>query len=402
MEARRRIGAAACATIVACAGCAKKENAYVAPPPPEVTVANPVVRTVPDTVEFTGRTRGGLVVEVRARVKGFIDQKHIEGGQRVKKGDLLYTIDQRTFAAAVRQADAEVANAKASLELAKVTLSRVSEAVRGNAVSKQDVDKAAAERDMATAQVELAEANLTTAKLDLEFTEVRAPMDGRLGIDTLDVGQLVGANAATLLATLINDTIMYVDFTIDERQLIEMRRAQEGRRPGEDGRKELPIFLGTANDEGYPYEGRYNRSDNTVDPTTGTLKVEAAFDNAKGELLPGLFVRVRATTNEREAVVAPDAAVLQDQGGRYVLAVNAENVVVKKYVRVGPVAERMRRIDQGLTAQDRIVVNGLQRARPGAKVDPKPAPPASPASPAPPTTAPGAKPEPAKTAPAKS
>lgn len=402
MGSKRLVSAAACATIVAGAGCGKKENAYVAPPPPEVTVANPQVRTVPDTVEFTGRTRGGLVVEVRARVKGFIDQRHVEGGQRVAKGDLLYTIDQRTFAAAVRQREAEVANAKANLELAKVTLSRVSEAVRGNAVSKQDVDKAAAERDMATAQVELAEANLTTAKLDLEFTEVRAPMDGRLGIDTLDVGQLVGANEATLLATLINDTIMYVDFTIDERQLIEMRRAQEGRRPGEDGRKELPIFLGTANDEGYPYEGRYNRSDNTVDPTTGTLKVEATFDNAKGELLPGLFVRVRATTNEREAVVAPDAAVLQDQGGRYVLAVNAENVVEKKYVRVGPVAERQRRIDDGLTAQDRIVVNGLQRARPGAKVDPKTAPPAAPASAPPPAAAPAAKPDPAKSAPAKS
>lgn len=369
------LAAATCAAV----GCSPKQNEYAPPPPPEVTVAHPAKGVVPETLEFTGRTRGGLTVEVRARVKGFIDKRHVDGGQRVNQGDLLYTIDQRTFQAAVRHAGAQLANAKANYALAGVTLQRVTEAIRGNAVSKQDVDKAAAERDMAAAQVELAEANLTQANLDLEFTEVRAPMAGRLGIDTLDVGQLVGANEATLLATLINDETMYIDFNIDERQLVDVRRAAEGRRPGEDGRSALPIFIGTANDEGYPYEGRYNRSDNTVDPTTGTLKVEAVFDNPKGLLLPGLFVRLRATTSEHEAVLAPDSAVLQDQGGRYVLAVNAENVVEKKYVRTGPVFDRMRRIDEGLATTDTIVVNGLLRARPGAKVTPKPAPASAPA-----------------------
>lgn len=371
-------------------GCKKQQNAYVAPPPPEVTVAKPIQKTIPQTLEFTGRTRGIETVEVRARVKGFLQRKLVEGGRRVKAGDLLFEIDPRTFQAAVNQAKADVAVYEAQLRLAEVTVQRTQAAAAGNAISKQEVDKAVAERDAAGAQVDLAKARLAAAQLDLEFTQIKAPISGRLGIVTISEGELVGATDATLFATVINDSRVYASYDMTEMQVLEQRRTNDNKRPGEDGRGALTIRLGLSNEIGYPHVGTFDRADNTVDTGTGTLRIEAIFDNADGTILPGSYVRIQAILADREALLLPDVAVMSDQTGRYVYIVGPDGTVSRRNVTAGPVIDRLRRIDDGLTVDDTVIINGVQRARPGGKVTavaekPTPAAAPAPAAPAAPT-----------------
>jgi RND family efflux transporter MFP subunit len=372
----RRVGAGRAARVVgvlsviiaSVAGCKKQENAYVPPPPPEVTVANPVTETIKDALEFTGTTRGLETVEVRARVRGFIEKRHVGGGQRVKAGDLIYTIDAREFAAQVKAAEADVEVKQAQLRLAEVTLNRVTEARSTGAISQIEVDRAAAERDAARAQVELSKAMVVQKKLDLEFTQVKSPINGRLGIVDLDPGALVGAGEATLLATVINDEKVYADYTIDEQTIIGLRKRFEYKRPGEDGRGALVVNLGMAGDEGFPYVGAFSKSDNAIDPQTGTIRIESIFDNPRGEILPGSFVRLQAVFGEKQAMLVPDVAVQSDQRGRFVLVVGKEDKVEPVYVQVGDVVNRRRVIESGLASDAKVIVNGLQRARPGAVV----------------------------------
>jgi RND family efflux transporter MFP subunit len=361
------------------AGCKKPPAAFVPPPPQEVTVDRPVQRSIPETMEFTGLTRGVEVVEVRARVRGFLQKKHVQGGTRVKAGDLLFTIDPRTFQAVVNSAQAEVTARQASLKLAEVTLERTRQALASNAVAQQELDRAQAERDAATAQVDLAKAALQTAQLDLEFTQVRAPIDGRLGIITLDEGQLVGAGEATLLGTIINDSQIWAEYDISERDLLELRARYNNRRPGEDGRAELPVQMAQAIDTDFPFKGRYAMGDNTINPTTGTVRIRAIFDNPNGAIVPGAFVRLRAVFDNRDVILVPDVAVLRDQSGSYVLTVDAAGKVTRKDVVPGSLTERMRVVSPApgekapLTVNDQVVVVGVQRARPGATVKPVPA-----------------------------
>lgn len=359
------------ASVLLLTGCKEQKGNYTPPPPPEVTVTTPVKQQVTNALEFTGVTRGVEAVEVRARVKGYIAQRMVEGGQRVKAGDLLYTIDPREFQASVNQADAQIATQEAQLKLAEVTLTRVAEAVRKNAAAQLELDKAQADRDAAQAQLELAKAQAAQRRLDLEFTRVVSPINGRLGIQTVDVGNLVGASEPTLLATVINDSKIYARYSIDERQLLEIRAESAYKRPGEDGRDGLTVLLGLANEPGYPHVGRFYKADNTVDAKTGTLGVDSIFDNPDGVILPGSYVRIKAIFGTTEAFVVPDIAVGADQIGRFVLVVDDKNVVERRPVRVGTAENRMRRIIEGISGGEHIVVNGLQRARPGTTVNPK-------------------------------
>lgn len=381
--------------LFALSGCKPPQAAFTPPPPAEVTVDRPVVRTVPDTLEFTGQTRGVEVVELRARVRGFLAKKHVQGGARVKAGDLLFTIDPRTFQAVVKSAQAEVSAREAALKLAEVTLERTRQAIAANAVAQQELDRAQAERDAAVAQVDLAKAALRTAELDLEFTQVRTPIDGRLGIINLDEGQLVGANEATLLATIINDSQIWAEYDISERDLLELRSRYNNRRPGEDGRPDLPVELAQANDTGFPFKGRYAMGDNTINPTTGTVRIRAIFENPTGAILPGAFVRLRALLENREVMLVPDVAVLRDQSSSYVLTVDASGKVARKDVNTGSLIERMRVVTpvagdaSPLTVNDQVITIGVQRARPGATVKPVPARPAvAQATDAPPASSP--------------
>lgn len=361
-------GAMACLAML---GCERQQAAFVPPPPPEVTVESPTRQRVADALEFTGTTRGFETVEIRARVRGFLEKRHVQDGKRVQQGDLLFTIDPRTFEAAVQQARAELATRESELKLAIVTLERTSAAAATNAVSKQEVDRAAAQRDGAIAQVDLAKARLRAAELDLEFTNVRSPITGRIGFIRVEEGELVGASEPTLLATVINDSKVYATYDMDERVILELRRGNQNKRPGEDGRAELVVRMAMANEEGWPHVGRFERADNTVNSATGTLRVESIFDNPDGVIVPGTFVRVRPEFGEKDVLTVPDVAVMADQRGRYVLVVagaGAEGTVERRDVTVGEVVERRRVIMSGLTEADRVITNGVQRARPGGTV----------------------------------
>jgi multidrug efflux system membrane fusion protein len=357
------------------AGCAQEAPVFAPPPPPEVTVAKPVQRTVPVTLDATGSTRSAKTVEIRPRVQGFLHERHVDGGQQVEAGALLFTIDPRPFEIRVRQREAELAAAKAQAKLAEVTLDRTTQAVERNAAPKIQLDRASAEQIDANARVELAEATLAAAKLDLEFTRVTAPMSGRLGVRIADPGDLVGENS--LLTTLVDDRTVYATYTIDERQLVLLRKLLGERPKGQNGEPELEVRMGVGDERDYGHVGRFHHTDNAVDPTTGTIVVEAIFDNADGRLLPGLFVRTRCVLREELTWTVPEIAIANDPQGRYVLVVGADGKVERRPVVIGGLLGGHRSILEGLTGTEAIVVNGLQRARPGTVVVPKEAAPSA-------------------------
>lgn len=391
---RSALTLAATLALLALAGCTPPPPKPQAPPPPNVTIAHPVIKTIPVTLDLTGTTRGIETVEVRARVKGFLEKRLVEGGRRVKRGELLFLIDPRPFDAAVRQAEAELASKQATLKLNELTLQRQTEAARAKAVSQLDVDRAQADRDTALAAVALADAKLTSAKLDLEYTKVVAPIDGRIGMTLIDVGALVGASDPTLLTTIINDNQVYATYEIDERTVLELREKYQNRRPGEDGRKNLEVRLGLANEQGYPHLGRFDKADNAVNTSSGTIKIEAIFDNSDGTIIPGAFVRIQPLFGERKAMLVPETVVMADQLGRYVLIVGEKNIVQRVSVLtvgrpidgLSPIEEVLGTTSDGkepprlLTENTNVIVNGLQRARPGMPVTPQTAQPAPTAS----------------------
>jgi RND family efflux transporter MFP subunit len=362
--------------MVACAGlaggCEPPKAQFAPPPPPKVTVAEPVRMMVPQVVEATGTTRGVETVEIRARVRGFVAQKLKRGGERVAQGELILTIDDREYQARVLQAEAELASRQAALALAQITLERGQRAREGGAATDLEVKQFMAARDQAGAAVELAEAQLMTARLDLEFTRVTSPIAGRLSLDLPDQGQLVGAGEATLLARVVNEEKILVRYSISERELLQLRRQFENRRPGEDGRpNDVVVRMQLAGEQGFPHVGRYRMGDNTVDPMTGTINLDAEFDNATGSILAGLFARIESTVAEREVITVPDVAVQQDQQGRFVLVMNEAKEVNRRDVTVGRVVDRRRAIESGLKGDELVVISGLQRARAGGtKVEP--------------------------------
>jgi RND family efflux transporter MFP subunit len=361
-------------------GCERPEPKFAPPPPPEVTVARPTVQEIEETMEFAARTRGVEEVEVRARVRGFLAKKLSDGGSRVKAGDLLFMIDPREYQAAVDSAEAQVAAANADLTIAELTLARAKDAMVAQAATQQEVDQKQALRDSAKANVAIAEAQLAKANLDLEFTQVRAPIDGRMSIVALDVGQLVGVGDATLLATIINDARIYADFEIDERTVLALRERHQNQRPGEEGRPNLPLRLRLPGDQEFKHEGVYSRGDNAVDTQTGTIRVEGLFENPDFTILPGLFARVQAVFGTRESMLVPDVAVLSDQIGRFVYVVGPGDKVDRLSVVVGDRHGRMRRIESGLATDDRVVINGVQRVRVDMPVVPKEATPEPPSA----------------------
>jgi RND family efflux transporter MFP subunit len=355
-------------TLLAATGCERPAPAFAAPPPAKVTVAKPVSTEIVETLEYTGTTRGVTEREVRARVRGFVAAKQFEGGRRVKEGDVLYTIDQRPFQATVAQAKAELASRRAALKLAELDFKRRSDAIAGGAATQAEVDTAKANLDSAKAQEDLAIARLQQAELDLEYTTVKAPASGRVSVKTSEVGELVDVGA--LLCTVVEDSKIYASYNIDEAYILKLRGMNETRRPGEDGRPNLPVIMGLGSGTDYTFAGEVFRADNQFDSQTGTIRVDAVFDNPKGAIIPGMFCRVKALFGRKPVVLVPEVAVLSDQAGRYVLVVNEKNVVERRAVTVGTQVERLRQVINGVSEGDRVIVNGIQRARPGATVDP--------------------------------
>ncbi|MCA9285766.1 MAG: efflux RND transporter periplasmic adaptor subunit [Phycisphaerales bacterium] len=355
--------------VVLTSGCDRPSNTYAPPPPAEVEVAAPVEREVLDAPVFTAITDVFEKVELRARVKGFLEKVHYTPDEVVEPGQVLFTIDPRTFQAQVASATAAVASAEAAFELARVNLDKVRQLEERSAATDLEVREREAAYNATQAELDASKARLDAAKLDLEFTTVTAPIRGRISRNLVDPGALVGAPDPTLLASIYNDDQIYAYFTANERELLEFRRRHPERRNGD--RPEMPVFLALADEQGFPHEGRFDSGEPVVDPATGTVRLRAVFDNPTGLLAGGLFGRVKVPLAKVSALLVPEVAVGTDQGGRFVLVVNDKNVVERRGVKVGPVEEDGTiRVLEGVGPGDRIVVNGVLRARPGATVKP--------------------------------
>ncbi|MDB5290075.1 MAG: efflux transporter periplasmic adaptor subunit [Phycisphaerales bacterium] len=363
-------------TALSLVGCKRETNAFAPPPPPAVTVAHPIQRPVTRYLESTGTTEAFESVELRARVPGFLAEIDFKPGATVKKNDLLFVIDRRTYKAAVDRAQAQVLADEASYKAAVSDAKIYEELAAQRAGSEIDKITKIGKRDSAKAQVEASKATLENAKLDLEFCEVRAPIDGRITKNLVDIGNLVGAaNQPTVLATMVSSRPIYVSIDASERDLM-MARSERIRRspdakPGEiSPGKWRPVDLAPGDESDFAVHGRIDYVDPALNAQTGTIRVRCRFENEDELLLPGMFVRLRVFLDTVPSMVAPDIALLSDQSGRYALVVNDKNAVEVRRVKIGALDGSMRVVLEGLSASDRIVVNGLQRARPGATVVP--------------------------------
>jgi len=357
--------AAAAALLLFAAGC--RENTYVPPPPPTVTVARPVRQEVVTFHEFTGRTEACEWVEIRARVPGFLEQIHFVEGVTVEAGDLLYTIEQAPYEAALQAARAELASIEAKLAESLFEFEKMKNLREQEAASDQEyvVAEASYERDLAAKLA--AEAAITSAELDLGYTTIRAPISGHINRSLVDQGNLVGQGSPTVLTTIVRWDPMHVYFTIGERDALEFRRRQAA----EDARdyRGVPVYIRLADGTDYSGVGRIDYADNRVDPATGTVRVRAVFENPGELLLPGIFVRVRIPGIPGTGLLVPESALQRDLGGYFLLAVDPQGAVARQDVRVGELVGSVRVIESGLAGDERVIIRGIQRARPGIRVE---------------------------------
>ena len=339
------------------------------PLPPKVTLAKPVVQDVVDYADFTGTTRSTDSVDIRARVQGFLQEANFTEGAIVEKGDLLFVIEPEPFQSRLAEAEANLAKTEAKLKLAEANLKRAEQLVVSKAISREEYQTKIAQRDSAAAQILADKATIEQAKIDLGYTEIRSPTHGKVGLRLVDPGNLVGAGENTLLTTVVSRDPMYVYFDIGELVVLEYLKWKRENKKQDGGAK---ILLGLANEEGYPHEGRLDFIDNRVDPETGTALIRGVFDNKKGFLYPGLFVRVRFPgETQKDAVLVSEEAIGTDLGGKYVLVVGKDNIVDQRHVELGTLVDGMRVIRKGLGPDEEYIIKGIQRARPGLPVRPE-------------------------------
>lgn len=356
----------------ALAGCNHQESAFE-PPPPAVTVSRPIEREVIEWDEYTGRLDSVESVDVRARVSGLIESAPFQEGSIVKNGDLLFVLDKRTFQAAVNRAEANVLESEAAYKAAESDAKIAEELFAQRAGSEIDKINKAGKRDTAKAQIAAAKAALESAKLDLEFCEVRAPIDGRISNKLVTPGNLIngGAGQATLLTTVVSQDPIYCYITADEASVLKYAQlAREGKRVSARYAK-IPTFMAVASETGFPHEGVVDFVDNRIDPNTGTIRGRGVYPNTDGFLQPGMFARVRIPGSGRyTTLLIPDEAIGADQNRRFVLVLNAEDIVEMHAVKLGALFGELRAIESGIKPGDRVIVKGMQRARPGTKVNP--------------------------------
>jgi RND family efflux transporter MFP subunit len=367
---------AAVAAALVASGCGKTQVASL--PPPEVSVSQPVEREVTEYLDFTGRTEAVASVEVRARVTGYITRVNFAAGARVNQGGVLFEIDPREYAAEVTRGEGEVARLQAVLAKATSEVGRTQRLRPTGAASEREVESAIASLGSAEGELKTAIATLEKAKLDLEFTKVTAPIAGRVSRAEITEGNLVVADSSggQLLTTIVSVDPMYVYFDADERSLLRYREAALRDvgyvSPETVQERKIPVLIGLANEEGHPHAAVLDFVDNRVDPSTGTIRVRAVLSNENGFFTPGLFVRVRLPFGEpRRGVLVTERAVGADQDRKYVLVVSDKNVVEYRQVKLGPVVEGLRVVSEGLAPSDWVIVNGIQRARPGITVAPQ-------------------------------
>ncbi len=355
----------------ACSDSAKQQ---AVPAPPVVTVAVPTQRTVTDWDEFVGRFEAIQQVQVRARVGGFVDSIHFKDGAMVKAGDLLYVIDPRPYEAIVLQAQGQLADAKAKQDLAERELSRATELSRTQAVSDSVVDQRRQQLQAAQAAVLQADGVLKRAALDVEFTKVTAPIDGRISRHLVTIGNLVqgGENGSALLTSIVSMDTIHIYFDMDEATYLKNNRLWfEGRRPSSRDTPN-PVHIALSGEAKPSREGKMDFAANRLDIATGTLRGRAVVPNTDLSILPGQFARVRVLGSAPyEALLLPDAAITNDQSRKVVLVVNKDDIVEMRPVVLGPLDDGLRVVREGLKRDDRVIVDGLQRARIGAKVAPQ-------------------------------
>ena len=359
------------AAALALADCGN-ENRYVAPPAPKVTVATPVKQAVTRYLELTGNTAAVNSTDLVARVSGFVQEIQYKDGDTVKKGTPLFTIEPQPYEVKVQQAKASEDGAQANLKQAQAEFDRQSKLVTSDTVSRSSYDQATAARDAAQATYEQAQAATKLAQLDNDYAHVTAPFDGVVLARQVSIGQYVGGTGTpTVLATIVQVQPIYATFSISERDVLEIRKQMAQRGLGRDDLRQLPVDIGLQTEAGYPHAGHFDYAAPTINTSTGTLPARAIFDNADHALLPGYFVHARIPLEQQaDALLVPDTALGSDQGGRYLLLVDKDNVVVHRNVKIGPLVDGRRVIDDGLGPDDRVVVAGVLRAIPGQKVDP--------------------------------
>ncbi len=348
--------------LAACSGEAAND-AQMMPPPPDVSVAPVVKREVSQWDEFTGRVEAVETVELRPRVGGYIDRVNYTEGHEVKKGDVLFDIDPRTWRAALARAEADLQRARVQELLTRTELERARKLIDTNSISTGEFDQRRAAHAQAVAEVLAAQAALDTAALNLEFTRVRAPISGRAGRAMVTAGNLVGTDpGATLLTTIVSLDPVYVYFEGDEQTYLRYKAmGRSGQREG--GRvARYPVRVGLAGEDGYPHEGELDFVDNRVDPATGTIRARALVPNPERILTPGLFARVQLLAgNPFEAMLIDDRAVLTDQNRKFVYIVGDDGTAQRRDVRLGRMIEGLRVVEDGLAAGDRIIVHGVQK-----------------------------------------
>lgn len=342
-----------------------------APPPPEVLVSLPLARDVTDYEDFPGRTDAVNSIEIRARVTGYLDHAHFKEGTDVKQGDPLFEIDPRPYHAELDRAAANVMQAEARLKRVSADHKRALELLPRKVISQEEFDKTAGDYAEAAAAVEVAKATRELATLNLGFTKVRAPMNGRITRRFIDPGNLVKADD-TSLAVLVSLDPMHAYFDLDERTTLHLQQLIRAGKIGPASEAGFIVLMGLANEQGFPRRGTVNYADPRVDAETGTWRLRGVFENPSHVLSPGLFVRVRVPLGTpTRATLVSEQALGTDQGQRFVYVVDEAGAVAYRRVKVGRVHDGLRVIAEGLEPGEKVVVSGLQRVRPGIKVNPK-------------------------------
>ena len=355
-------------------GCTSEATPNTAPPAPEVAVAAALDSEVQEWDDFTGRLEAVESVEIRPRVTGYIESVNFEEGSIVRKDDLLFVIDPRPYRAELNKAEAELTRAVARAELARNDVTRSEKLLTIKAVSQEEYDQRVSASREATANVDAARAAVESARLNVSFTRVTAPITGRVSRAIVTPGNLVtgGSTSATLLTTIVSIDPIYVTFEGDEQ--VYLKYTELARRGERSSSRDKPntVLMGLANETGFPHQGQMQFVDNQVDPRTGTIRGRAAFANPDGYLTPGLFARVKLLGHDSyRAVLVDDRAVGTDQSKKFVYVVDADNKVAYRPVEIGRLQDGLRVVTQGLSPGEHVVVNGLQRVRPGAVVTPQ-------------------------------